>query len=338
VTALATSEPTARSSALVPSDAFASSEEIASPDERFLEYAEAMLQDGGADKLESQFKASPTDASYDFDEYVFLRNPDDPFARGLVDTGTSQPIPSDPRFQRFVNAAESGLAWFLDQARLSLGNTPQLGVLTTGLRYTLLSWWFAVCAIRAFNRFGRYSRSEIKAFLAGRGLENLSPEEYYGGALGWWLASAPAGVMVEVQGYYTGNGDNTALVKLLTVAFWEDVLTSVFEVYFDGNGISLVDPTAPEGEYPFDPFPADEILFGLQVVHRQSWHLLGYARGELVKSVPLGPKESQKVSVKICGVGRSRRLRRRRPRSRPRRRGPPPRKILQKWSPKRPRS
>ena len=67
---------------------------------------------------------------------------------------------------------------------------------------------------------------------------------------------------------------------------------------FDDYGISVVDPTAPEGEYPFDPFPSDEVLFGLRVVHRQTWHLLDYARGELVKSIPLGPKETQKISVR----------------------------------------
>ncbi len=48
----------------------------------------------------------------------------------------------------------------------------------------------------------------------------------------------------------------------------------------------------------FDPFPSDEVLFGLRVVHRQTWHLLDYARGELVKTIPLGPKESQKISVR----------------------------------------
>jgi hypothetical protein len=103
----------------------------------------------------------------------------------------------------------------------------------------------------------------------------------------------------EAEDFLSSNGDNTKISSLVRASYWEEVLDGVFKEYFDLNGIPLVDPSVPNGEYPFDPYPANEVLFWLQIVNSQSWHLLGYGRGELVKTIPLGPKESQKVSVKI---------------------------------------
>lgn len=277
-------------SALVSSDTSAlTSGEAPTTDDKFLEQTEAMLQDSGSDGLQSRFKASATDPSYDFDEYIFLRNPDDPYARDLPDpTGTPQAIPSDPRFSHFVSAAENGITSFVEHARLQIWPPPQdIVSRAAGLQQTILSWWSYVCSIRAFNRLGRYSKSEIKEAWS------LSPEAFYGQSLSGWLSTT---AVAEAQAYLT-SGDGMDLGKLLTVVYWEGVLSSLFEEYFPDYW--LVDPTAPEGEYPFEPFSADEVLFGLQVVHRQTWHLLGYARGELVKSIPLGPKESQKVNVKV---------------------------------------
>jgi hypothetical protein len=266
---------------------------------QFIPQAQTLLVDGDGGGSVHRFSAVATDASYDFNEYVLLRDPnEDPFAQGLtVGPGSSQIIPSDPRFKRYLREAQNGINAFIEYASLPvLGTIP--AYLLTERVYTLQSilpsWWFDVCAVRGFNRLNRYSRSEIKA-LFGYG---LLPEQYYGQSLYNWLGSS---AYAEAQGFLL-SGDATPtgpLNKLLTVAYWEDVLTSVFDQYFDGNGLKLVDPSAPDGEYPFDPFPFDEVLFGLQVVHRQTWHLLGYARGELVKSIPLGPRESQKASVRV---------------------------------------
>lgn len=271
----------------------------AATDEEFLQRNRSMLEDGDSLERGSRFKASSTDASYDFDEYVFLRDTDDPYAQGLtVGPGANLVIPSDPRFKQFVREAQSGIAAFIDYASLPVQGTIQPYLLSErmfSLRSVLPSWWFDVCAIRAFNRLNRYSRSDIKAFF-GYG---FSPEVYYGVSLNnrlSWIAKADAQAFLETGDISPTTGP---LQRLLTVAFWEDILISVFQQSFDDNGIRVVDPTAPEGEYPFDPFPADEVLFGIRVVHRQTWHLLDYGRGDLVKSIPLGPKESQKTSVKI---------------------------------------
>lgn len=266
-------------------------------DEEFLERAQCMLSDSNFAEIESRFKVSSTDASYDFNEYIFLRNPDDPFAQGLtIGSGASQVIPSDPRFKQFVREAQNGTSGFVEYASLPVQGVPQY--LLTERMYHLQSilsgWWFSVCAIRAFNRLNRYSRTEIKAFFN----YGFSPEAYYGLSLNNRLSSI---ARADAQTYLeTGNVSPTGpLQRLLTVAFWEDVLVSVFQQAFDDNDIRVVDPSAPDGEYPFDPFPSDEILFGVRVVHRQTWRLLDYSRGDLVKTIPLGPKESQKTSVRV---------------------------------------
>jgi hypothetical protein len=270
---------------------------LPSADHEFIQHTELLLTDGCADGIQSRFTASATDATYDFNEYKFLRNTDDPFSPGLtVGPGSTQLIPSDPRFKRFVREGENGVASFLEYVSLSVQGSIPAYLLTeriNSMRSVLPSWWFDVCAIRAFNQLGRYSRSDINRFF-GYG---FTPEQYYGYSLSNWLGST---AYAEVQEYLaTGNGTPSgSLKKLLTVAYWEDVLTSVFTQYFDGNGIHIVDPSASRGEYPFDPFPANEVLFGLRVIHRQTWHLLDYARGELVRSIPLGPKESQKISLR----------------------------------------
>jgi hypothetical protein len=229
---------------------------------------------------------STANATYDFDEYVLLRSTEDPISTGLGNAV----IPADPRFARFTAAAQSGIAWYVGLVRLTYGagwNTAAHDVLAAALVQTLGSWWRDVVAVRAFNRLGRYRRDVIES----QTFE--SPEDYYADALCYWLLSD---VPLQVADYLRTNGNAAKLGKLLTVAYWESVLDAVFQNYF--TSLPTADPTAPEGAYPFDPFPDDEVLFGLRVIHRQTWRLLGYARGDLVKTVPLGPRESRKISIK----------------------------------------
>lgn len=55
-------------------------------------------------------------------------------------------------------------------------------------------------------------------------------------------------------------------------------------------------------KYPFDVFnflpDNHRVNFGLQVVYRQGWTPLGTQPGEIVRTLPLGPKQSEKVTVK----------------------------------------
>lgn len=257
----------------------------------FLQHTEAMLSPhgGGGGTLSSQFTDNTADVSYDFDEYVLLRNPEEPYALGL--NNGSPTVSADPRFQLFRSEAERGISSYVNYISLRLTYNYQLNSNMIGLRQVLTSWWFDVCAVRAFNRLGRYSRSDIKDITNG-----LTPEEYYGWALDWKLSNA---AFTEGFNYLARNGSTAALGKLLTIAFWEEVLNDTFQEFFDGNGVRIVEPTAPKGEYSFEPYPYDEVFVGVRVIHRQNWRLLGYGRGELVKSIPLGPKESQKISVKV---------------------------------------
>jgi hypothetical protein len=256
--------------------------------QKFLQQVSGMLVGSGADRDQSLVRPSAVDAFYDFDEYIFLRNPEDPYSPGInAGPGQRLPIPADPRFQHFADAAANGIAEFVDFAWRQAGNATGISPVGTALHQVLRTWWFDLCSVRAFNRLSRYSRTALK------NTEKLTPEKFYGYNLGMLLSST---ALPQALSYLaSGNSDN--LGKLLTVAYWEEVLTGVFDQYFDAAW--LIDPSAPQGEYPFDLFPTDEVMFGLQVIHRQAWRLLGYARGDLVKSIPLGPRESQKVSVKI---------------------------------------
>jgi hypothetical protein len=59
-------------------------------------------------------------------------------------------------------------------------------------------------------------------------------------------------------------------------------------------------PTESAAErYGFQPFPEGSINFGIRVVYRQAWKPRGVQQGELVRSIPLGPGQTEKVSVKI---------------------------------------
>ncbi|MGM0900298.1 MAG: hypothetical protein ACQEXB_04140 [Bacillota bacterium] len=259
-------------------------------DQRFNQQSEAMLGDE-SDVLSSRFKANAADASYDFNEYILLRHPNDSLPTNTLGNGQKHLFPSDPQFQLLLNEAEKGIANFVEYVSLGFRKLPQMDILTASLRQTLYSWWFQVCAMRAYNQLLRYSQSEIK-----KQFSVSSSAEYYGQCLFYFLGSFNK---KDAENFFSSNGDSTKISLLATASYWEEVFDGVFKEYFDLNGIPLVDPSVPDGEYPFDPYPADEVLFGLQVVNRQSWHLLGYGRGELVKTIPLGPKESQKVSVKI---------------------------------------
>jgi len=52
-------------------------------------------------------------------------------------------------------------------------------------------------------------------------------------------------------------------------------------------------------EYDFDVFAPRTTNVGLRLVYRQEWRMLGAQRGEVVRTLPLGPKQSEKVSFKV---------------------------------------
>lgn len=52
-------------------------------------------------------------------------------------------------------------------------------------------------------------------------------------------------------------------------------------------------------DFDFMVFEEGTINLGLRLLYRQEWKPLGTQRGELVKTLPLGPKQVEKVSVKV---------------------------------------
>lgn len=51
--------------------------------------------------------------------------------------------------------------------------------------------------------------------------------------------------------------------------------------------------------YNFEVFPANSVNIGIRLVYRQEWMPLGFQKGEIVKTIPLGPGETRKISSKI---------------------------------------
>ena len=267
---------------------------------------EAKFADASADLLSDPGAGTPAtrmaraaDASYDFIEYVLLREPDDPYTFGLAAPYSMaatlmplglvgpHPIPTDPRFGRFVAAAGARIATFVNLADPSPSIFPGFSnPAVAAIVAKLFDWWKAVCSVRAFNRLARYDRADIAAKWW-----NMTPEAYYAAALHSWL---DAELLTVSNAIKSGQPDN--LAHMYTVKYWQGVLSGVFEDSF--KGVKIVDPSAPYMSYPFQPFATDEVLFGLRIVHRQGWHQLAFARGDLVGTVPLGPRETKKVTVK----------------------------------------
>jgi hypothetical protein len=56
---------------------------------------------------------------------------------------------------------------------------------------------------------------------------------------------------------------------------------------------------AVTASYPFEVFPRGSVNIGLRLVRRQEWTPLGIQRGEIVKTIPLGPGQKERVSTRI---------------------------------------
>ena len=61
----------------------------------------------------------------------------------------------------------------------------------------------------------------------------------------------------------------------------------------------IFEPESMPNKYSFDPFFPGSYNLGLRLVYRQEWRSLGNQRGEIVRTIPLAPKQSEKISTKI---------------------------------------
>ena len=106
-----------------------------------------------------------------------------------------------------------------------------------------------------------------------------------------------------------GTDDRYSQSELFTVGdatFWQggeaQVLAELAAYRADTSPGADTGPQAVSdlpAAYPFQPFETASVNFGLQVVYRQGWVPLGTQPGEIVRTLPLGPKQSEKISFKV---------------------------------------
>jgi hypothetical protein len=84
----------------------------------------------------------------------------------------------------------------------------------------------------------------------------------------------------------------TAAVWLAAIGKIKDALLKDFPNPFEQSN--------PEYErYPFKPYPGRTVNFGLRINYRQTWNDLGTQQGPVVRTLPLGPSQSEKVSTRF---------------------------------------
>jgi len=95
-----------------------------------------------------------------------------------------------------------------------------------------------------------------------------------------------------------GNGSPIEQIEM-----WEGVASVVEAWYVEHFGpvgaLSTaieIDPIVP---YPFAPYQAGSVNLGLRLTHRQEWRPLGNQAGEVVKTIPLGPRQVEKISTRL---------------------------------------
>jgi hypothetical protein len=86
-------------------------------------------------------------------------------------------------------------------------------------------------------------------------------------------------------------------------SLWQDTTNLIVNTFGLASYISALDEFTfkpePVEPYSFNPFMPDTFNLGLRLVYRQEWRSLGNQRGDIVKVIPLGPKQVEKVSTKI---------------------------------------
>lgn len=101
-----------------------------------------------------------------------------------------------------------------------------------------------------------------------------------------------------------------------SVAFWAQGIAAVVEQIgpFERLGAEREVNEAPLfGErlptaYPFTPFRPGSVNFGFQTIYRQTWVPLGTQAGDVVRTLPLGPRQSEKIGLKVVQTRKSSRL------------------------------
>jgi hypothetical protein len=94
--------------------------------------------------------------------------------------------------------------------------------------------------------------------------------------------------------------ENTVVNSIDNPDLWSPGLEQVLAI-LEGQhpDIELGDLRYSEGNgYDFRPFSSRSVAFGIRLGYRQCWRPLGAQAGETVKTIPLGPKQSERVTTK----------------------------------------
>ena len=95
--------------------------------------------------------------------------------------------------------------------------------------------------------------------------------------------------------------EHTDLRPFLSTRRWErDAPTLIARILQAWADLTWPRPAeaASEETYPFTPTPANTVNLGIQLIYEQRWDPQGHQPGEVVRTVTLGPRQSEQVVVR----------------------------------------
>ncbi|MFK4145057.1 hypothetical protein [Streptomyces sp. NPDC004065] len=224
-------------------------------------------------------------AIHDFAEYVYLREP----AAAVTSPG-GRPVPVD--LQQFLTACHTALndaVFAYGQAEIDVDQpghyfTIDLRPLVAALVESLFKLFLAAAAAPLYEVALRLVPG-YTGYTGSAAQDVVNAFAVWAHRLTWSYALNPNSV--------SSSFDDPA--KWGTCA--QDTLTLFFAAHPDARVTDRVG--AQPGGYPFSLFAPGDVSFGLRLTYRQEWRPLGNQPGEIVRTIPLAPKQVEKVTTKI---------------------------------------
>lgn len=234
----------------------------------------------GQSKLSLRPGATETGTSHDFSQYVFGRDPSSLFD---LDYTPSMPFGSD--IDEFLTRSRS----IIERSVFSFSPKNY----DNGYTVEDLTPYFPGFVETIFRLFIKYVASDIyvfyKSIVPGYAGGQVRPLDDVLSHLEQWMIN-----FVNSTGYRVANisGSFDDPQRWTTVA---SEVISAFEADF--RDVKTEQSASTSDEYGFRPY-ASAINFGLRLVYRQQWRPLGNRVGDIIKTLPLGPKQTEKVSIR----------------------------------------
>ena len=112
-------------------------------------------------------------------------------------------------------------------------------------------------------------------------LRSVFFEEFVKPALRNWVWSSTPTIV---------NGQAAIIVSIFGPVDWLTLAAAARKLILAGH---------VTGQHRVVPFPPESINIGLRLVYRQEWRTLGNQDGEVIRTIPLGPRQTEKVSMKL---------------------------------------